>query len=318
MTRQWGALVVTPEDSANIEKLWAELYNTPSRIVLPPSVEPPKPKPSIFEPTSFDEYVGQHEAKELAIIMTDAALKEKRTLPNALISGEYGLGKTTLARLIIQRYGKPVTLLDGASVNKEIPYGLVIIDEIHNLAPEVADTLNTYLDQNKTQVIGCTVNPGMLPSAFRSRFRSLHLTSYTVDDLTTILEKVARRKNVRVPRAILGAIALRSRFNARQAILYLSFIFDLMVVKNQTTITPALAYEAFSKLGVDESGYLERDKRYARAFPDGLNPRAVGLQYLAAVTGIDEKTIEEEIEPYLMRTGVIDRTKQGRIKLKEI
>jgi Holliday junction DNA helicase RuvB len=46
--------------------------------------------------------------------------------------------------------------------------------------------------------------------------------------------------------------------------------------------------------------------------------RPVGLQYLSAMIGVDAKTIETEIEPYLLQTGHIDRMPRGRIKLKEI
>jgi Holliday junction DNA helicase RuvB len=49
-----------------------------------------------------------------------------------------------------------------------------------------------------------------------------------------------------------------------------------------------------------------------------MPPRAVGLSFLSAVLGIDSKTIQDEIEPYLLQTGVIDRTPRGRIKLREI
>lgn len=287
------------------------------KLILPPEYyeEAPKPIPSIFEPQSFEEYVGQTEAKELSRIMVDAALKESRPLPNIMISGEYGLGKTALAQLIMRRYGYTPSLMDGASVNREIPSGTKIIDEIHNLTPEVADTLNIHLDKGNLHIIGCTTNPGQLPSAFRSRFRQLHLKSYTVDELATILEKVVRRKGVRASRSVLAGVGLRSRFNARQATMYLSFIFDLMAVKGQKEITSALAHEAFSKLGVDNSGYQDRDKLYVRALPDD---RAIGLQNIAAMTGIDEETIQNELEPYLLRMGVIERTSRGRIKIKDI
>jgi holliday junction DNA helicase RuvB len=269
----------------------------------------------IFAPKTFSDYVGQDDAKSLAQIMIQAAQMEHRPLPNIMIVGEYGLGKTSLAQIIMREYGEPVKLVDGASVNAALPSGHVIIDEIHNLANDVADSLNIQIDQNKVHIVGCTTNPGSLPSAFRSRFRLLQLDSYDVVNLTEILRRVTERKQVSATRDILSQIALRSRFNARYALSNLALVFDLITIRNQTTITKPIIMEAFTKLGVDAKGYLRRDYKFMAALPDD---RAVGLQYLSAITGIDGKTIEEEVEPYLLRMGLLDRTSRGRLKLREI
>lgn len=298
---------VNQELEAEYERQMSEIWTpTPRGIVYP--VE------DIFAPTSFAEYIGQEDAKALAQITLQAAKKDGRALPNMLIVGEYGLGKTSLARLIMQDYGEPVRLVDGASVNAALPSDHVILDEIHNLNPEVADSLNILIDSNKVHIIGCTTDPGALPSAFRSRFRVLQLESYDVENLTEILNRVVRRKHVSATKAVLSQIALRSRFNARYALSNLSLVFDLLTINSQSTITSSLVKEAFKKLGVDSKGFLRRDYKFMAALSD----RPVGLQYLQAATGLDAKTIEEEVEPYLMKMGLLDRTPRGRLKLKDI
>jgi Holliday junction DNA helicase RuvB len=128
-----------------------------------------------------------------------------------------------------------------------------------------------------------------------------------------MLVRASRKKGIPASPEALEIIAQRSRFNARQATIYLSFIFDLMTVRDHRVLSTSLIMEAFEKLGVDHRGFSERDRTYLALLPED---RAVGLQYLAAVTGIDEKTLEQEIEPYLMRLGIIDRTSRGRTKLK--
>ncbi len=294
-----------------------EYLKTVTDIWVPTNYQRSVAKPlDIFAPKTFDDYIGQAEAKELAQIMVEAAKRENRRLPNILIVGEYGLGKTALAKLIIGGVGEPERLIDGATVNKEMPTeGTVIIDEIHNLDAEVADTLNLVLDSGNLSIIGCTTDPGKLSSAFRSRFRQLMLEIYDDESLTTMLQKVCKRKGVIAASGALYEIAARSRNNARMAINNLAFIFDLMVVKRQHTVTQMLVFDAFEKLGVDEDGFLKRDYKFMRALP---TDRAVGLQYLEAITGIDGKTIEEEVEPYLMRKGLLDRTSRGRLKLREL
>jgi Holliday junction resolvasome RuvABC ATP-dependent DNA helicase subunit len=257
MARNLKAYVWTHEDQESLLKSLHEESAQKTQLILPKSIEkkPEPPAPDIFTPTTFDQYMGQVEAKELARIMVTASRKEKRPLPNILVVGEYGLGKTTLAKIIHREYGIDPVVIDASSINREIPMtGDFLIDEI---------------------------------------------------DLTSILEAIIKRKGVTATRSTIKMIAARSRFNARQATQYISFIFDYMVVLDQRTITPHLVQEAFAKLGVDDNGFVERDRRFMAALPDD---RAVGLQYLAAITGINEKTIEQEV----------DRSSRGRIKMGEI
>jgi Holliday junction DNA helicase RuvB len=269
--------------------------------------------PDIFTPQNFGEYIGQDTAKDLATIMVTAANNERRPLPNIMIVGEYGLGKTSLARIIMREAKVPHRMYDGASINSVVPdKGTFIIDEIHNLDSSVADSFNLHLDNGDFHVIGCTNNPGMLPSAFRSRFRTIQLYPYEVKDLKIILQKVCERKNIKYSGDSLELLALRSRFNARQAIMYLSMVFDIMSVSNIHTVNMEVVNETFVKMGVDSRGLLPRDRKYLEILPN----RPVGLQYLSAVLGVDDKTIEEEIEPFLMRMGFIDRTPRGRVKIE--
>lgn len=270
----------------------------------------------IFTPSTFDEYIGQNNSKEIVKIIIEAAKIEHRYLPNIMIDGPYGTGKTTLARLVLRAYNGQDAVLDAASVNRTLPSkGVLIIDEIHNLNSDVADSLNILIDEGKIHIIGCTTNPGALPSAFRSRFRSIHLEPYSVNDIQTILAHATDKKGKTYLESRLSNIAARSRFNPRVGLLYLATIFDWMAVNHQTSIEHYIIDEVFVRLGVDRLGYTKRDRQYLAAIPED---RAVGIQYISAVTSIDTVTIETEIEPYLMQTGLIDRTARGRIKLGDI
>jgi len=316
MGRQNDGIYIPTEDE---DKLFQEYLKDPPQIWVPErsKVKSPPNKftiDNLFSPRNFAEFIGQAEAKELAHIMVQAALNERRSLPNIMIVGEYGLGKTSLARLIMRAAQIEERLYDGVSINREFPEtGTFIIDEIHNLEPQTADSLNIQLDSGKFTIIGCTNNPGLLPSAFRSRFRTVQLKHYTSKDLKIIARKICQRKGVTYTDHALVLLASRSRFNARQVIMYLSLIFDIMSVHKLHTISAQVVRDAFNRIGVDNKGLLPRDREYLNALPKN---RPVGLQYLSAVLGIDEKTIEEEVEPFLLRTGHIDRTPRGRVKIE--
>src|SRR6185369_2598898 len=127
-------------------------------------------------------------------------------------------------------------------------------------------------------------------------------------------DNICKRKGVTADKSILKEIALRSRTNPRQLTNLLSQVFDLMSVEHKTFMVHGLVNKTFALLDVDDRGYLKRDYDYVAALPD----RAVGLNWLSSVLGIDTTTIQEEIEPYLMQTGIIDRTSKGRIKIRDL
>jgi len=50
-----------------------------------------------------------------------------------------------------------------------------------------------------------------------------------------------------------------------------------------------------------------------KAINEKFNGGPVGLNTLAAATGEEQSTIEDVIEPYLIRLGLLERTPRGRV-----
>lgn len=270
---------------------------------------------NVIEPTTWNEYIGQKESVRLARITAAACMIEQRPLPNVLICGGYGLGKSSLARLILNRVGRPTTLTDAAILNVAPPTeGELAVDEIHRLKPEISDSFNVAMDSGKMHILGATTNPGALTPAFRSRFRIIYLQPYKVNEIATILGQICARKKLPMDRVAVNALARRSRLNPRQAINYLLTLLDISTVTNKGVINKEFIERELTKMGITSEGYTYQDKTYLAALPN----RPVGVSYLASKLGVDKETIESEIEPFLLSTGVIDRTPQGRIKLREI
>lgn len=275
-------------------------------------------------PKTLDEYIGQVKAKEIGSVIVDSAFEEKRNISNILISGSYGLGKSTLGKLLFEKHNTlyyehnaaSLSILKSLYYNGEVSFssGSYLIDEIHNIPTQLSDMMHQAMDAGNISIIGMTTSPGQLSGPFRSRFTLIQLEPYTVDDLVKIIANVVeRRGKYSLSEESFHNIAQRSKQTARTAIQYTKFIFDLANVYKVSDISEALVEEAFGKLRVDSKGLTEIDHKYLAALPE---ERPVGIQYLAAKLGIDAQTIEEEIEPFLMREGYIDRSNRGRFKLE--
>ena len=68
----------------------------------------------------------------------------------------------------------------------------------------------------------------------------------------------------------------------------------------------------FETQGIDKYGMDCYDRLYIAALEKNIgNP--LGLKSISAITGIAMETLENSIEPYLVREGYVVRTQKGRI-----
>jgi Holliday junction DNA helicase RuvB len=70
--------------------------------------------------------------------------------------------------------------------------------------------------------------------------------------------------------------------------------------------------EIFNSQGIDSHGMDAYDRLYLDALKKSRGT-PLGLKSLSSLTGIAIETIENSIEPYLVRRGFVVRTQKGRI-----
>jgi Holliday junction DNA helicase RuvB len=68
---------------------------------------------------------------------------------------------------------------------------------------------------------------------------------------------------------------------------------------------------AFRLKGIDANGLTNTDRDYLGCLAQ--NDDAVGLETVAAMLGESTETIQESVEPFLLRRGLIQRTARGRL-----
>jgi Holliday junction DNA helicase RuvB len=163
-------------------------------------------------------------------------------------------------------------------------------------------------------VIGATTRAGALGGPLRDRFGvTFRLDYYGPEELTAIIVRSARLLGVEITPA--GAILLagRARGTPRVANRLLRRARDYAQVRAGGTIDEEVAAAALAILGIDELGLDEMDRRVIETLCGALSGHPSGVQTIAVSVQEEPETIEDVVEPYLIRLGLVVRTPRGRL-----
>jgi len=107
-------------------------------------------------------------------------------------------------------------------------------------------------------------------------------------------------------------IARRSRGTPRISNRLLRRVRDFAEVKYSGVINQDVASEALEMEGVDELGLDRLDRLYLTTLAKNYQGGPAGIQALAATVNEDQQTLEDVVEPFLLKVGFMVRTPQGR------
>ena len=166
----------------------------------------------------------------------------------------------------------------------------------------------------KFTLIGATTKAGALSGPLRDRFGIIHrLEFYTAEELQKIVKRSARILNVEIDNDGAMEIALRSRATPRIANRLIKRAGDYALVKSDGKITKEIANLALNNLNIDTLGLDNTDRALLKLIIEKYNGGPVGVETLAVALGEDIRTIEDVYEPYLLKSGLLNRTPRGRI-----
>jgi len=293
---------------------------------------------SIKRPTSFENIIGQSNVVDRLKISATGSKKTGSVLPHVLIDGPPGLGKTTIAGAIASEMDVNLYVANAAnlrSVKNILPYlmrmtkrSVFFIDEIHRLPKLVEEFLYPVMEDFKINIIltkepeeievpaftlvGATTNAGTLSRPFYDRFSiKEHLTFYSDDELAKLASLNASKLGLVMSDEDLLEIAKRSKGTPR------ILNSRLQWYQNYKLCHPNCEdiNKIFEAQGIDKDGLDSYDRLYLKTLKDNIgNP--LGLKSISAMSGIAIETIENSIEPYLVRKEIIIRTQKGRILSK--
>ena len=299
-----------------------------------------------LRPQSLAEMLGQEKTKQQLGIAIEAAKQRGEAMDHVLLYGPPGLGKTTLSYVIAKELGVEIYPTSGPLLERPSdlagmlttmePRDVLFIDEIHRVNRVVEEYLYSAMEDFKIDIIidqgpaarsvsvplepftlvGATTRQGLLTSPMRARFGlNAHLDYYSVAELAEIVKRDARLLNLSVSESGAMEIARRSRGTARIAKRWLRRARDFAQVEDEDKIDAEVVQKALVIHSVDEMGLDEMDITLLRAIIEKFNGGPVGLSNLAAIIGEEGETIEEVVEPYLIKEGFIKRTPKGRVAM---
>jgi len=153
----------------------------------------------------------------------------------------------------------------------------------------------------------------MLTAPLRERFGIVHhLDYYGPADLERIVRRSASVLGVPIDADAARTIAARSRGTPRVANRLLRRVRDFAEVRANGHITPAIADEALQREGVDRLGLDRLDRAFLRTIVEQYRGGPAGIAAIAATLTEDAETLEDVVEPYLLKEGFVTRTASGR------
>ena len=155
--------------------------------------------------------------------------------------------------------------------------------------------------------------PDIIAEVVRERFGiAHHLDFYPVDELTRVVARSASILGVDVTEEGAVEIARRARGTPRIANRLLRRARDYAQVRAQGRITVEVAREALEFEGVDPLGLTAQDRELLRTIVQVYNGGPVGIEALAATLNEEVDSLEEMVEPFLLKIGLLTRTPGGR------
>ena len=297
-----------------------------------------------LRPRSLDEFIGQEALKENLRIFVEAAKRRGEALDHMLLAGPPGLGKTSLCRILATEMGVDISVTSGPSLERAGDMAAILtsleegdflfIDEIHRLNRQIEEVLypamedfamdivlgqgpsarTIRMDVPPFTLVGATTRTGLMTKPLLDRFGfNARLDYYAPEDLKKIVVRNASILKIPVTDAGAHELSTRSRGTPRIANRLLRRVRDYAEVVGDGTIDEETAKAALAMQGVDGLGLDPIDREYLGLIIRKFDGGPVGVGTISVALGEARDTVEDVYEPYLLQSGLIQRTSRGRV-----
>jgi Holliday junction DNA helicase RuvB len=301
-----------------------------------------------IEITSLNHIHGQPQVQELLRVSIDAYFQNKANNENTscgpfLLLGPSGVGKTLTAKAIHAELAN-LKLIEsnGEMLNNTVELmsalltadenTTVFIDECQALSTRAQHILLTAISEKKLYIprgisskskrqiplanfvlILASTHEFQLQDALRNRARVYcRFDYYSIDDLTYIIKQRADALNWQYESIdVLREIAKRAKQTPRLALnRNLQMAWNVCSSNDRTIITMGDVFEAFRLLNICSLGLDSIERNYLKAL---TRHKSMKLNVISSKLGLPTMTIASVIEPYLLRTELIDKDGSNRV-----
>lgn len=296
-------------------------------------------------PSSLRHLVGMTAIKMQVQTAIDASFADGEKFPNTLLVSEPGLGKSELVSVLAQEMAVKLHHVLGMSIrhvsdlnglllganDKDIVY----FNEADSLKPDFQVALYMAIDRGAivlsggksgkapqsiplpdiTIILDSNYEFSILP-ALRDRMKqTLYLPFYDEDELAEIVGIRGRALKWNLDDSLPAYLASLARGTPRQVLRLLASAHRVSRSEGATTVTLAHAKRSMQMEGIDSKGLTTQEQAYLRALAEG----ASRLGIIASRIAMPSHTVQQVVEPYLLRSGLISKddgrrelTREGR------
>ncbi len=312
--------------------------------VVRPEEQAGDEKDRALRPKNLADFQGQTKAKENLAVFIKAARERGESLDHLFLIGPPGLGKTTLAQITANELGVDFKVTGAPALDKPKDLAGILttltersvffIDEIHRLKPAIEEMLYIAMEDYELDwiigqgpgartvripippftLIGATTRAGMVSSPLISRFGIVQrFEFYSHEELASIICRSALILEIKIKEEAAFALAKCSRGTPRVANRLLRRMRDFAQVAGKTRIDEAVVSSGLKQLNIDKLGLETYDRQILNSIIENYSGGPVGAETLAISIGESQDTLEDYYEPYLIQSGLIQRTPRGRM-----
>jgi len=313
-------------------------------IVHPEAAQGEDERDLSLRPRRLSEFLGQKAMKDNLSVFISAAKQRAESLDHLFLIGPPGLGKTTLAQVVANELETGFTQTSAPAMDK--PKDLVglltnlkkgdvfFIDEIHRLKPAIEELLYIAMEDYELDwivgqgpmartlripiqpftLVGATTKAGIVSGPLISRFGiTCRFSFYEQEDMEAIVRRSAGLLNIKIDNDAATLLAKSSRGTPRVVNRLLRRMRDFAQYSGSANITLPVVKDGLTKLEIDALGLERQDRDILRIIIERYQGGPVGAETLAISIGESVETLEDYYEPYLIQSGLLQRTPRGRM-----